>query len=289
MCFLYVDIINTFLYYSCMMLGKRENLFLLIFYNVAILCFPQSNNYSNGNGTIIEKRIDGNTEWIIRKHIEQIQVKDFNIFDFPNFANNIKNINIFTFPKTDSEYIIYKLKLDDCINTIQIAEGTTDNNNYVWLNIKINNEISGWIFLGNWTHENAVYCVPYFGNRWEIIDVIKTKNKNWTVRKMMGQINSVWEVLNIRDKPGLFDSNIIGKIIPPINKYGYYEIIDITIEAMTEETDEIDQRTDSWLKITYNGISGWIFGGYTGVERGGAKYYTPDSIIFRGIREIILR
>jgi hypothetical protein len=38
-------------------------------------------------------------------------------------------------------------------------------------------------------------------------------------------------------------------------------------------------ENDRWLKISYQGTEGWIFGGYTDVERGGPKYYLPETII----------
>jgi uncharacterized protein YraI len=49
--------------------------------------------------------------------------------------------------------------------------------------------------------------------------------------------------------------------------------------AVTEETETIDGINDRWLKVNYNGIEGWVFGGYVDYERGGSRYLTPENII----------
>jgi hypothetical protein len=100
--------------------------------------------------------------------------------------------------------------------------------------------------------------------------------KSWTARKMIYQTVAVWEVLNIRDKPGLAGTRIISKIIPPEVGSGQ---INLNVMEATEEMETIDGITDRWLKIKYNGVEGWVFGGYADVERGGPKYHTPESII----------
>lgn len=41
----------------------------------------------------------------------------------------------------------------------------------------------------------------------------------------------------------------------------------------------IDGRKDHWLKVKYKDYTGWIFGGYASAERGGPKYYIPESSI----------
>jgi len=43
--------------------------------------------------------------------------------------------------------------------------------------------------------------------------------------------------------------------------------------------ETIDEITDRWLKINYNNVDGWIFGGKITVERGGPTYFTPEDII----------
>jgi hypothetical protein len=87
---------------------------------------------------------------------------------------------------------------------------------------------------------------------------------------------SVWKTINLYDKPGFIGTKIISQIVP-IRNDGWTFFLEIT--AATEETETIDGNTDRWLKTNYNGIEGWIFGGYVDVERGGPKYYIPENII----------
>ena len=78
-----------------------------------------------------------------------------------------------------------------------------------------------------------------------VLEEIQT-SKKWTVRKL-NQTISVWERLNVRDKPGLDGIKVFllhnfedGTRSPQEN----YKII-----AITEETETIDGLTDHWLKI----------------------------------------
>jgi hypothetical protein len=232
-----------------------------------IFGFSQSNNYANGNGTIIETKIDGNIKWVFRKHIQRIQIGDL---------SRDVDLNIYDKPTVENTNAIGKLKLNDYVKITQIAEGNISNNYYYWLNISTDNNIYGWIFCGKYDNTYAQFMVPYFNNRWEIIDDIRIYNKKWTIRKMIAQMVSVWEVLNIRDKPGLIDTKVISKIIPPKDRSPQ---INLLVTEATEEKETIDGLTDRWLKINYQGVEGWIFGGYASVERGGIKYYIPEGII----------
>ena len=42
------------------------------------------------------------------------------------------------------------------------------------------------------------------------------------------------------------------------------------------EKENIDGKTERWAKIEYKGITGWVFGGYLEIERGGPKFCTPE-------------
>jgi hypothetical protein len=176
-----------------------------------------------------------------------------------------ENLSIYNQQSLENGAVIGRLKLNDFINIIEIAEAKIKNDYYAWLNIKTDNNISGWIFFEKDDQTGAKYFIPYFNNRWEIIETIKIRDKNWTIRKTIGQLVSVWEVLNIRDKPGLIDSKVISKIILPKSN----PQVNVTVTEMTEETETIDKRTDHWLKIKYHETESWIFGGYASVERGG--------------------
>jgi len=228
-------------------------------------------NYANGNGTIIKVERIGNMTKVYRKHIDQIEIKDIlNLSFFENY-----NHNIYLNPEFN-EKIIGVLNFGDLINIEQILEMNDENNYFVWLNIKKRDNIHGWFFLGESGKKSvgfnlpAEISVPYYNNRWEILETIKINNKTWTVRNMNNQWVSVGVRTNVYNNPGLIDSNIISQIIPLVN---------LEIIAATEEKEKIDGETDRWLKINHNGIEGWIFGGYAGIERGGLKYYIPDDMI----------
>jgi hypothetical protein len=246
---------------------RRISMFLIVLANVAILGFSQSNNYANGNGTIVETKIIERVTWVFRRHIQNIKIGDL--------ADD-ENLNIYDKPVLGNGTIIGRLKLGDDINITQVAETIIANYYYYCVNISTNN-INGWIFCGKYNYDFAEFSVPYFNNRWEITKKLSIGGKSWTIRKMISQLVSIWVVLNIRDNPGLIDTKVISKIIPP--EIGGPQINLNVIEA-TEENETIDGLTDRWLRIKYNGVEGWIFGGYVSVERGGPKYHTPESIIY---------
>lgn len=84
---------------------------------------------------------------------------------------------------------------------------------------------------------------------------------------------SVWTNLNVRDKPGLTGNKVY------LIKYDGPQLNFKTV-AITEETETIDEKKDSWVKIEYEKDKyGWVFGGYVDVERGGPKYLTPKNEI----------
>ena len=45
-------------------------------------------------------------------------------------------------------------------------------------------------------------------------------------------------------------------------------------------------KKDYWLKIKYEDYTGWIFGAYIDIERGGPKYYIPEDVIEFGLGSI---
>jgi hypothetical protein len=243
-------------------------LVLILLSSTFTVGFSQVNDYNNGNGSILETKIERNVKWVIRKHIQIIKIGDL--------ANN-ENLNIIDNLTLANGNIIGKLKLNDTINITQIAETTVGDVYYVFLKIEVDDKINGWIFFDKGKLESAPYFAPYYNNRWEILERINVGERTWTCRRIE-QIVSVWEVLNIRDKPGLIDTKVISKIIPP-----KYPQVNVNVLGITEENDTIDGKQDRWLKIDYNGITGWIFGGYSGVERDGPKYYFPESLIYFGL------
>ena len=236
-----------------------------------LLCagaFAQTDNYLDGNGTLVDVKTVQNEKWTIRKHIQRVQIGDL-----------AKADNLQIYSRYSGGSAIGQLKLGDFVNISQVAEGVTGDVYDVWLRIASDNNLQGWIQLGTFPFEYAQFQDPYFHSRWAITGYIKASN-NWTIRRMYYEHVAVWEVLNIRDRPGLTDTKVISKIVPPENENPQ---VNLDVAEATEETDTIDGKTDRWLKIAYHGIEGWIFGGYASVERGGYKYYTPENIIIAAL------
>jgi len=231
--------------------------------------FAQSHDFGNGNGTIIETKIIEMVQWQVRKHNQTLQ--------FGRLAgqDSAKVYESFSIDST----LLGSIKTGEYITIDAIAEARIADEYHVWIKLTTKSGLIGWCLLGKYSFTQAQFRDPYFGNRWEIAGSIRT-NITWTIRKMIYQRVTVWEVLNIRDNPGLFGTKVIGKIIPPTK--GNRQVNLEVLEA-TEENELIDGRNDRWLRVEYNGISGWIFGGYATVERGGYKYYTPENIILAEI------
>jgi hypothetical protein len=245
----------------------KKAIFLSLLINLLVLCFSQSPNYENGNGTIIGTIFEGNTELVLRKHLQRVKIG--------NLANDYSLI-IYDKPSLKNGNTIGELKVDDYIDISQIAEVISSDNYYFWANISTDNNIAGWIFCRRYGYNPATLLIPYFNNRWEITDHINTGRNSWTVRKIY-QRNSVWRALNVYDKPGLDGSMILFELIP---KDVDTQIYSVEVLSMTEEQDIIDGQTDHWIQIKdEQGRIGWVFGGYTDVERGGAKYHTPEALV----------
>lgn len=229
-------------------------------------------NYKNGNGTIIEIKNDESIVWIFRKHIQRRE--------FPVWFDDFTDLIVYEEPVIENPIVITTLKNKN-FNILQIAEARTEDNDYYWIKIQTDNNIIGWIFCGLHEYRSAQFRIPYFNNNWEIIDSIAVSEILWTIRKMPKQSIVVFGKINIYDKPGLIGTKIITQTIPADNE------IFLNVLAITDEVDtiiegrdtEFGRKTDRWVKIDYNGIEGWIFGGYATVNRGGPLFWTPENII----------
>ena len=248
---------------------KKAILFLAGLLACNISSFSESNNYLDGNGTVVETMTVTSETWTVRKHIQRVQIGDL---------AQERSLQIYS-EHSDRSRVIGRLKVGDFVNISRVAEAITKDEYSVWLQIATDKNISGWIFFGSYSNEYAQFSDPYYHNRWEVIGYFKA-SKSWTIRRMFYQHVAVWEVLNIRDKPSLKDTKVISKIVPPENGNPQ---VNLDVTEATEETETIDGRNDRWLKISYHGIEGWIFGGYVDVARGGPKYFTPESIIYFGL------
>ena len=142
----------------------------------------------------------------------------------------------------------------------------------LWYNIK-SDTMEGWICI--YSGYIAFFRDPYFDNRYEILEVIESAGKKWTVRSIKQSL-SVWENLNIRAKPGINGTNVVYTIRPGTTDPRQ---TNVEVIAITEERDTIDGKNNYWLKINYKDFTGWIFGGYASAERGGLKYYIPEDMV----------
>ena len=142
----------------------------------------------------------------------------------------------------------------------------------LWYNIK-SDTMEGWICI--YSGYTAFFRDPYFDNRYEILEVIESAGKKWTVRSLNGVV-SIYVNLRIRDKPGTSGTNVVYTIRP-----GTTDPRQTTVDviAITEEREKIDGKNDYWIKISYGDLTGWIFGGYAASERGGPKYDIPEYMV----------
>jgi hypothetical protein len=235
--------------------------------------YPQSDPdpYANGNGSIRETTINQNTKWVRRIHHQRIQIGDL---------SRPERLIVYSNPMEGNSTELFRLALNDYIDILEVIreENTIEAIYQTWLKISTEQGNIGWINIGN----NSPY--PNNGNGWQIIETLVVNGRQWTVRRQYSML-ALWETVDVRDKPG-FDSTIIFSIvpIPPADNDG--RTYSIKGFAITEEEDTIDidtlgRRTDHWVKIEDDqGRVGWIFGYFGSAERGGAKYRTPDAIIY---------
>ena len=245
----------------------KKRIFILglaLLYSFVLYAAP---NYNNGNGTILFEEIKGNKKTEIRKlEMEITETYSLNdeskiIYDDYKTCKEIGRINSNSAIKTFE------------ICTIHFTENPSDRwgNPYGerWYKIQ-SGKLIGWIYVKIQSKES--FSDPFYNNRFEIIDILDINGKKTNVRKQ-DQIVSVWENLNIRNLPTTKNSSVLYTIHPgntdPIQT-------NVNVIGMSDERINIDGKSDYWLKIKYKDYEGWIFGGYTSVERGGPKYYIPE-------------
>ncbi len=111
---------------------------------------------------------------------------------------------------------------------------------------------------------------------WSILDLPELRTTGWSERRLV-QWLAVWENLNVRDMPGLENSTVIYTIRPRDDGDSNPQY-NVETLALTEQQETIDGKKAPWVKIEYiKGKFGWVFGGYTTVERGGPKYTIPEA------------
>lgn len=252
----------------------KKSILIIVILFISQIVFSNP-NYNNGNGTIIFSSEENEVKTVVRKCIinnikigDLLENKNRNIYENYSFNNSIGKL------KDNDNINVLEVCTIEYLNKPKTKWGNPTGE--LWYKIQLNN-IEGCICINpNYIGE---YTDPYYDNSYEILEEIHT-SKKWTVRKLK-QTVAVWERLNVREKPGLD-----GKKVFMLHDFDYYNGSGLNpqenheILAITAETETIDGLTDHWLKIEYAPNKfGWIFGGYTSVERGGPKYYIPENMI----------
>ena len=244
-----------------------KHIITLFFLSVNIInAFPQiiSNSYGNGNGTIIEIITTNEIKWIRRQHNQFIRIGDL---------SRPERLIVYTNPQLGNYSELFRINYGDYIEIIEvIREEQIANNEFkIWLKIIVNNGDIGWI--------NIDGRDPYENDNWTFIENIYVINRIWTIRKLYFSV-AIWETLEVRNKPGLYGSEILFNLVPILPKDNEGATFFYNGFAATEKKDTIDGRTEHWVKIEcIDGRTGWIFGGYGSAERGGPTYWTPENII----------
>ncbi len=231
---------------------------ILLFF--AFILFADTPDYADGNGTIFSESQSGNEKIIVRKYVQRVEIGDL--------ADSV-NRTVWNSPGFSGAQQVHTLELGDFIDIDRIFVRTdlSEDKTLAWLSITCDTGESGWILYSNRD--------PYGDDTWAIIDHIDAGGKSWTVRKLVQGL-AVWEVLNVRDVPGLEGSTVLFQLKPAADN----PQVNIRTLGLTVETESIDGMTDCWVLMEdAEGRKGWIFGGYTGAERGGPRYLIPEDVI----------
>jgi hypothetical protein len=223
--------------------------------------------YNNGNGTIIETKNKRDIKITVRKHLQRVQLAAF-LLEYPDLTQSYKKVIVYKNPDLGKENEIFELKTGDFINISEIHryDNLKEETFFIWLKISMDEDQSGWI--------NYKTFDPYNDGVWTILETIETSSKKWTVRKLEQWMSVYGDDINVYEKPGLAENNVL------FNFSSNQQILSINTIAVTEEKETIGTLTDRWVKIrNEQGRVGWMFGGYAGVERGGPKYLTPEGCI----------
>ncbi len=242
-------------------MNKNNPYQLVILITLLLTCCNLSQNDSiNENGDIISIKKNNNEIQTIRKHVQSITIGDL--------ATN-QNLIIYSSPNFNRK--LFYLQYGDTIIVKQILTRQSLTNGFkdIWYKIRYLSK-EGWLYVGNTNDINN--RDPYANDNWKLIEVIDNK---WKIRKINENI-SVWGKVEIRNKPGISNSKVLFIIDPNGVVENYQQTVSVI--AMTEETEIIENIEDHWLKIEYDSHSGWIFGGYASAEGGGSKYLTPSNL-----------
>lgn len=239
---------------------KLIAIFTLIF--TASLSPAFSQNYNNGNGTVIAEETWGDNELQIvrRKHVQTIKMAE-NI-DFPEKNKALWEHYSYLYETKYcliQEWGIFPL-INDCsgkvIHIMEILKiSRTGEEPYYTYYVEVEGK-KGYMY--------AEECDFYDKGYWAVVGRINSSGKQWTIRN--ARYNGwfwVKERLFVRDKPGINGTNKIylfykDEELPGEEQWG----TEIEVINATEEEETIDGKSGRWLEIVYNNIRGWVFEGY---------------------------
>ena len=228
-----------------------KKIFILLALSFVSNLFAQTSEVVNG--TIIDNITRDNHSLVIRKHEQTLTIDwaaesySLILYDDPIKKNKIEDLH---------------RKQEINIKQLIFVDGKK-----TWMKIQVNDK-EGYILYSNRIDD------PYKDNSWMPAGTIKSENKTFHILKCK-QGFIVQTNLRIRDKPGL-EGNKIGLIVASTGSDNWAFVS--TIEV-TKEKETIDNMTERWAKIEYKGITGWVFGGYLEMERGGPRFNAPENII----------
>ncbi len=191
------------------------------------------------------------------KHIQTLKI------DF------LTNTNIYD--GFDSPTVIGNVNLGEDYTILSITHLTNPQENdtvgQFWLEVAYGKG-SGYISAG--TIDN-----PYRNDNYVPLEKVQIGEKVWTIRKF-DSLFSFNHSIDIRNNPGTQGTSVIGKIDASTSN-----LRTVTSDAITEQDDTSKGPTagEPWIRIEYEGISGWIPGAYAVIDHGGVKYQTPDGIL----------
>ena len=223
--------------------------------------------YAGNNGTIISETKSNKETVLVRKHVQTVEIGE-NIEDFQREIHS--GIN--------QKDIIGILKENDLIDVSEIwyIISKSGKNTDIWLKINFKNTI-GFILYedGQKLKENSLSIDPYRDGNWELLEKF---DDGWTSRKVKQSLAVYGESdeIELRSRPGSKNSTVIS-LIPRSERKGNGQV-NLEVEAVTEETEK-KKGGERWVRVTWNGISGWVYAAPLQAERGGPKIWTPENIL----------
>ncbi len=223
--------------------------------------------YAGTSGKVISESKNKKENILVREHLQTVEIGE-NIEDFQREIHSGINEND----------IIGNLKKNDLIEVSEIWYITSKGgkNTDIWLKINFENTI-GFIHYvdGNTAKKNTLSIDPYRDGTWELLESF---DDGWTARKV-NQTLAVYgeeDEIELRDRPGTKNSKVIA-LIPRSQRKGHDQI-NLEVGAVTEETEK-KKGGDRWVRVSWEGKTGWVYAGPLQVERGGPKIWTPENIL----------